>query len=68
VIFGSSLVIASATLEMLQLFQAIDLHQFLSPRHATLAGLAIGIIVVWLRFITTGPVGCKGDDDDRKSD
>jgi uncharacterized membrane protein YidH (DUF202 family) len=64
VIFGASLTIAMGALEILQLMQAIDLHQFLSPRHATIGGLAIGIIVVWLRLITTGPVGEKGYDRD----
>lgn len=61
IIFGTLLAASGAILEILVMLQAIDLSFLFSPRSAVIANIVIGVMVVVLRFVTTGPVG-KDDD------
>lgn len=57
VIFGTALAASGAVLEILMLMQTIDLGFLFTPRSAVIANIVIGVLVVVLRFVTTGPVG-----------
>lgn len=38
---------------------AMDLQQYMTPTYAAVAGILIGVIGLWLRAMTSGPVGEK---------
>lgn len=57
IIFGVLLAASGAVLEILSLLQTIDLSFLFSPRSAVIANIVIGVLVIVLRFVTTGPVG-----------
>lgn len=61
IIFGTLLAASGAVLEILIMLQTIDLGILFSPRSAVIANILIGVLVVVLRFATTGPVG-KDDE------
>lgn len=61
IIFGTMVAASGAVLEILSLFQTIDLSFLFSPRSAVIANIVIGVVVIALRFATTGPVG-KDED------
>lgn len=56
-ILGTLLAASGAVLEILILLQTIDLSFLFSPRSAVIANIVIGVLVIVLRFQTTGPVG-----------
>lgn len=49
-------------LYVLDKLQALDMSAFLSPGGVAISGIGIGLVGMWLRAITTGPVGSKGDE------
>lgn len=57
IIFGVLLAASGAVLEILSLLQTVDLSFLFSPRSAVIANIVIGVLVIVLRFVTTGPVG-----------
>lgn len=61
VIFGVLLTSSGIALQILEMFQNVDLSFLFSPRSAVVANIVIGILVIWLRFVTTGPVGKKDE-------
>lgn len=61
IILGALLAASGAVLEILILLQTIDLSFLFSPRSAVIANIVIGVLVIVLRFQTTGPVG-KDED------
>jgi len=63
VLFGSLLAMSGAVLAILELFGAVDLSLFFSPRTAAFANIAIGIAVIALRYYTTTPVGEKPEGE-----
>jgi hypothetical protein len=58
---GWNVFIALAPLAVVGLdkLAALDLTQYMSAPLAILAGFVIGGIGMWLRVVTTGPVGSK---------
>ena len=61
IIFGTLLAASGAVLEILIMLQTIDLSFLFSPRSAVIANVVIGVLVIVLRFASTGPVG-KDDE------
>lgn len=61
IILGTLVAASAAVLEILSLFQAIDLSLILSPRVAVILNIVIGVLIIVLRFATTGPVGRDED-------
>jgi hypothetical protein len=59
VIWGALLTAAGPLVETLDLLRAVDWAQLLTPRSVAVAAALIGIVTLWLRWITTGPVGGK---------
>lgn len=60
-LFGVLLAVSGAILELLTFFQTIDLSALFSPRSAVIANIVIGVLVIVLRYQTTGPVGRDED-------
>ncbi len=62
-LFGAAVTLVGGVIplatEMLGYLQAQDLAQILPPQYAPLVMLFIGIMVIVLRRVTTGPVGTK---------
>ncbi len=42
--------------------ESLDLKDYLTPGYVFFLTIAIKAVDTWLRFITTGPVGSKGED------
>jgi len=57
VAIGAAVALSSAMLEVLNLFNAIDLNLIFTPRTAIYVGIAMGLMQIALRFCTTTPVG-----------
>lgn len=62
-IFGSVVAVVGGVVplaaDLLGYLQAQDLAQIMPPKYAPLVMLVIGLIVIVLRWMTTGPVGTK---------
>ena len=62
-IFGGAVTVIGGILPLAnQIFgylQGLDWQQYIDPKYAPFAMLGIGLMVVILRFATTGPVGEK---------
>lgn len=63
IIWNALVAMCPVLLTGLDKLQALDLTQYLTPTNAIIAGVVIGGMGIWLRTITTGPVGSKGEDD-----
>ncbi len=57
VLFGLALAMSGAVLEILVFTQTIDLSLLFTPRSAVIANIVIGLLIIVLRYFTTGPVG-----------
>jgi hypothetical protein len=58
-LWGGLLTVAGPLIETLDALRAVDWAQFLTARNVALAAAGIGIVTLWLRWLTTGPVGNK---------
>ena len=58
-IWGALVTATAPLIETLDTLKAIDWSQFLTPRNVALAAAGIGIVTLWLRWITTGAIGEK---------
>lgn len=63
IIWNVFIAVAAPLAIALQQLGAIDWSQYVGPIGAVFIGLAIGIIGIAFRVVTTGPVGAKGDDE-----
>jgi hypothetical protein len=61
-VWNAFLALAAPVAIALQQLGAIDWSQYVGPLGAVGVGFLIAGIGVWLRYITTGPVGSKGDE------
>lgn len=61
VLFGTIVAATPAILDILSMLQMIDLSTVLPPRVAVYSGMVVGVLIIVLRFATTGPVG-KDED------
>jgi hypothetical protein len=59
VIWGMLLTAAGPLIETLDLLRAVDWTPLLTARNVALASIGIGVVTLWLRWVTTGPVGGK---------
>jgi hypothetical protein len=62
IVWNGFLGFAPVILVGLDKIQAIDLTQYMTWWMAIAVGVLVGGIGTFLRWITTGPVGSKGDD------
>jgi hypothetical protein len=58
-VWGGVLTATAPLIETLDTLKTVDWSQFLTPRNVALAAASIGIVTLWLRWITTGAVGEK---------
>ena len=62
-VFGGAVTVIGGILPLAnQIFgylQSLDWQQYIDPKYAPFAMLGIGLMVIVLRFATTGPVGEK---------
>lgn len=61
-VWNAFLALAAPVAVALQQLGAIDWSQYVGPFGAIAIGFVIAGIGIWLRYITTGPVGSKGDE------
>jgi len=57
--WGGALTATGPLIETLDTLKTVDWAHFMTPRNVALAAAGIGIVTLWLRWITTGPVGNK---------
>jgi cyanate permease len=62
VIWNGFLGVMPVILVALDKIAAVDMSQYTTWWMAILVGAVVSAIGVWLRYITTGPVGAKGDE------
>ncbi|MDB5607772.1 MAG: hypothetical protein JWP25_4672 [Bradyrhizobium sp.] len=62
IVWNGFLGFAPVILVALDKIQAIDLTQYMTWWMAIIVGVLVGGIGTLLRWVTTGPVGSKGDD------
>jgi hypothetical protein len=60
-LWNAFIALAAPVAVALQQLGAIDWSQYVGPIGAIGIGFLIAGIGIWLRYITTGPVGSKGD-------
>lgn len=60
IIWNAIIAILPVALVALDKLQAVDLSQFMTPWAAIGVGFLVSAVGVWLRTITTGPVGATG--------
>jgi hypothetical protein len=58
-IWGSVLTATAPLIETLDTLKTVDWSQFLTARNVAMAAAGIGIVTLWLRWLTTGAVGEK---------
>ena len=58
-IFGHLVAVFGTTLLILEQLQPVDLHPVLPAKYADAIIAGIGVVIVLLRVVTTGPVGRK---------
>lgn len=61
-IWNGFLVVAPGLLASADRLGAMDLTPYMTWWMAAALGVVVGGIGAWLRYITTGPVGSKGDE------
>ncbi len=62
VIWNGFLGLTPALLVAVDKLQAMDLTPYMTWYMAIAAGILVGAIGTWLRYVTTGPVGSKGEE------
>lgn len=62
VLWNAFLGLAPVLLVTLDKLQAVDLSQYMTWWMAIVVGFVVSAIGVWLRYVTTGPIGSKGDE------
>jgi hypothetical protein len=62
IIWNAFLGLAPVLLVALDKLQAMDLSPYMTWYFAIGAGILVGGIGTWLRYVTTGPVGSKGEE------
>ena len=63
IIWNGFLAVMPLILVSLDKLQALDLTPYMTPWMGIAVGFVISAVGVWLRYITTGPVGAKGDEE-----
>ena len=63
IIWNAFLGLATPIAVALEQFGAIDWSQYVGPIGAVGIGLLVASVGIWLRYITTGPVGSKGTEE-----
>lgn len=61
-IWNGFIALAPVMMVSLDRLQAVDLSQYMTWYMAIAVGFAVSAVGVWLRYVTTGPVGSKVDD------
>jgi hypothetical protein len=61
-IWNGLIALAPVMMVSLDRLQAVDLNQYMTWYMAIAVGFAVSAVGVWLRYVTTGPVGSKVDD------
>ncbi len=62
IVWNAFLALAAPVAVSLQQLGAIDWSQYVGPFGAIGIGLFIAAVGIWLRYVTTGPVGSKGEE------
>jgi len=62
IIWNGFLGVMPVVLVALDKVAAVDMSQYTTWWMAIVVGAVVSAIGVWLRYITTGPVGAKGDE------
>jgi hypothetical protein len=62
IIWNGFLGVAPVVLVSLDKLASLDLSQYMTWWLAILVGFVVSAVGVWLRYITTGPVGAKDDE------
>ena len=62
IIWNGFVAVTPLALVSLDKLAAVDLTPYMTPWAGIAAGFVISAVGVWLRYITTGPVGSKGDE------
>lgn len=57
---------SSAVIATLDYLKKVDFTTLLTPGNAALIGIIVALLGIWLRLITTGPVGSKDDPPDEE--
>lgn len=63
IIWNGFLAVMPLILVSLDKLQALDLTPWMTPWMGIAVGFVISAVGVWLRYITTGPVGAKGEEE-----
>lgn len=63
IIWNGFVAIVPVVLVSLDKLASLDLSQYMTWWLAILVGFIISAVGVWLRYVTTGPVGAKGDEE-----
>lgn len=63
IIWNGFLGIVPLLLAAVDKLQVMDLTPYMTWYMAIAAGVVVGSVGVWLRYLTTGPVGSKGDEE-----
>lgn len=60
-IWNGFVAVTPVALVSLDKLQALDLSQYMTWWMAIIVGFLVSAVGVWLRYVTTGPVGSKGE-------
>lgn len=63
IIWNGFVALVPVLLVSLDKLQAVDLSQYMTWWMAIAVGFVVSAMGVWLRYITTGPVGAKGEEE-----
>jgi cyanate permease len=61
-VWNGFVAIVPVALVALDKLASVDLSQYMTWWMAIAVGFIVSAVGVWLRYITTGPVGAKGDE------
>lgn len=59
VLWNAFIALVPVILASLDELRAIDLGAYLTPLNAVIAGFVVSAVGVWLRLLTTGPIGAN---------
>lgn len=62
IIWNGFIAVVPVIMVSLDKIASLDLSQYMTWWMAIAVGFVVSAIGVWLRYITTGPVGAKGDE------
>jgi hypothetical protein len=63
IIWNGFVAVAPVVLVSLDKLASLDLSQYMTWWMAIVVGFVVSAVGVWLRYVTTGPVGAKGDEE-----